>query len=103
MLSRRRHDGTTERDHLLAHERATGQRPDELNVPALPDGAQPLWQAFCEMSGARAPAVSGIGPIMISEIVAWQRAFRVRLTPWEIETLLDIDRAVIDAISGDAR
>lgn len=39
----------------------------------------------------------GLGPsaIPISEVLAWQEAFHVQLTPWEIETILYLDRAAL--------
>ena len=39
----------------------------------------------------------GFGPsaIPISEINAWQRAMSTRLTPWEVETILYLDRAAL--------
>ena len=98
-LGRRRRDGTTERDHLEAHARATGEDPPELQVPPVPPGAEALWQAFNELSGARVPGGMGIGPITLSEIAAWQDVFRVRLTPWEVETILAIDRAALTAVN----
>lgn len=31
----------------------------------------------------------------MTEIIAWQKAMNVRLTPWEVETLLHLDRAAL--------
>lgn len=66
----------------------------------MPPGTESLWQAFNELSGARVPGGMGIGPITLSEIAAWQGVFGVRLTPWEVETILAIDRAVLSVVSG---
>jgi len=98
-LGRRRQDGSTERDHLLAHERATGERPPELDVPPVPPGAQAIWGAFCDLSAARPPAAAGVAPFALSEICAWQSLHGVVLSPWEVDTLLAIDRAALAAVS----
>ena len=39
----------------------------------------------------------GFGPsaIPLTEVIAWQQAMRVRLTPWEVETILHLDRTAI--------
>ena len=36
-----------------------------------------------------------VGSILLSEIDAWQRVFDITLTPWEVETILHIDRAAL--------
>jgi hypothetical protein len=36
-----------------------------------------------------------VGAILLSEINAWQRVFHIALTPWEVETILHIDRAAL--------
>lgn len=47
--------------------------------------------AFQQLSMRRAS--NGMGPCSISEaqVLSWQHLFRVRLSPWEIETLFLID------------
>lgn len=39
----------------------------------------------------------GFGPaaIPLTEMIAWQKAMNVRLTPWEVETIMHLDRAVL--------
>lgn len=41
--------------------------------------------------------VSGFGPaaIPLTEVMAWQKAMHVRLTPWEVETILHLDRTAL--------
>ena len=39
----------------------------------------------------------GAAPIALADIVAWQTLMGVQLTPWEIETLLQLDAAALAA------
>lgn len=101
-LGRRRQDGTTERDHLLAYQAATGTTPPELELPPIPAGAEMLWRTFQELSGARMPGGFGAANLTLQDIAAWQSLMRVRLTPWEVETILAIDRAALAALNEKA-
>lgn len=56
----------------------------------LPGAAAPLWDVLLQLSGTR--QVGG-GAITCAEIESWSRLQRVRLTPWEVDTLLACDRA----------
>jgi hypothetical protein len=69
-------------------------------VPPVPPGCEPLWGAFAELSAARPTGGAGVAAITFSEVVAWQQAFGVKLTPWEIETLLALDRVAVGVMSG---
>jgi hypothetical protein len=92
-LAARQPDGQTLREHLLAAA-AAGAPVDDLLTTPPPQGAEDLWQAFVDLSASR-PAGMGPAGIPPSEIVAWQTLCRLRLTPWECETLLAMDRAVL--------
>lgn len=56
----------------------------------LPEGAEPLWRAFCDLSRARP---SGPGPIAFSEIAAWSALMRCPLEPHHVETIRALDDA----------
>lgn len=99
-LGRRRPDGTTERDHLIAYQQSTGRALEELQVPAVPAGVGHVWAAFVDLSSARAPGAGGASPIVLSEILAWQKLHGVRLVSWDIDTILAIDRAAM-AVSNE--
>jgi hypothetical protein len=70
---------------------------DEDLVAPPPPFATDLWLAFAELSASRP---SGMAPAGIppTELVAWQTLNRVRLTPWEVETLLAMDRAALNEL-----
>ena len=83
---------------MLAIQKSTGKTPPELDIPPVPRGSSLIIEAFDQLHGTRPSGGFGISPIPLSEIVAWQRVMRVRLTPWEIETILKIDRAALDEL-----
>lgn len=87
------------RDHLVAHARQTGEEPEELKVPPVPAGTERLWAAFNELRGTQSPAAGGAAPISMTEIAAWQGVFGVQLTPWEVETVLALDRAALAVLN----
>ena len=91
-LSAAQGDGASLRTHLQRAAPYTGADP------LLVQAAQPLhgsvghlWAAFATLRS------SADGPIRCTEITAWQQLHRVRLSPWEAETLLAMDRAARDA------
>ena len=43
----------SERDHLLAYEKATGRRAPELDIPDLPDSCESIWNAFLILNQSR--------------------------------------------------
>ena len=81
----------------MAHLKATGVRPPELDVPILPPGTEGLLQAFYDLHASR-PVGMGPSAIPLSEVLAWQQVMNIALTPWEIETLMCIDRAVLSIL-----
>ncbi len=50
---------------------------------------------FMDLHTTRPAGGFGSSAIPISEINAWQRAMNLRLTPWEVETILHLDRAAL--------
>ena len=77
---------------------ATGIAPPELEILPVPPGTEALLHAFEQLHAARPAGGFGIAAIPMSEIIAWQQAMGVRLTPWEVETLLYLDRAALVAL-----
>lgn len=51
--------------------------------------------AFMDLHMSRPSGGFGAGAIPLSEVIAWQQAMNVRLTPWETETILHLDRAAL--------
>lgn len=98
-LGRRRKDGSVERDHLLAASRA-GQEVPELNVPPLPAGSEPLYQAFLDIRSSCAAGFSA--PVVTqADVRGWCQLQRVTLLPWEVDTIFALDRAARTALEPD--
>jgi hypothetical protein len=92
-LSTRQSDGSTLREHLQVAA-DNGTRADPRLGAAVPPEMAALWAAFVALDNAR-PAGMGKSAIPPSELIAWQQLHGVRLTPWEAETLMAMDRAVL--------
>lgn len=101
-LSKPTPDGLTQRDHLQAHARSTGEIPAELMLPEIPRGCVGLWNTFIELHNSRAN--TGMGPtgISFSDLLAWQQLTGVTLSPWELETILRIDQVAVASLSQKA-
>jgi hypothetical protein len=62
----------------------------ELACPPLPEALIYLWHAFCRLSARRGSGFS-VSPISWSDIDAFVRNAGMKLAPWEIRILEDID------------
>lgn len=88
-------DGSTLRQHLQAAA-AAGAPPDPRLNSRPPEAAAALYDLFVALNAAR-PVGMGPNAIPPSEMLAWQQLHGVRLSPWEAETLLAMDRAALAA------
>lgn len=52
-----------------------------------------------ELHCARPAGGMSISPIIFSELLAFQKVFKVDLSPFEVETILFIDRAAIQEMT----
>lgn len=88
-------DGAPVRTHLQRLLQNTGRLDPMLaeSLKPLPPAIAPLWDLFAALSHTRALG----GAITYTELEGWQRAHGVRLTSWEVETLMAMDRAVRSA------
>ena len=70
-----------------------------MELPPVHPGADLLLKTFMDMHAARpSSGFGGLAAIPLSEVIAWQQALNVRLTPWEVETILHLDRAAREAL-----
>ena len=67
--------------------------PPELEAPTVSPVVASLWETYHSLMKTRQSG--GFGPQLLTytELLSWQRAHRVRLLPWECETLIDMDHA----------
>jgi hypothetical protein len=91
-LAQRQGDGATLRTHL--QRAAETGRVDERLFNSCPKGAESLWSAFGQIGRSR-PSGFGVAPISLVEIESWQRLFGVTLTPWEIDTIIEVDAVFV--------
>jgi hypothetical protein len=62
-------------------------------VPPFPASLSYLWSIFLRISNRRGQP----GPLLWSEIDAFLRVSKVRLAPWEIEVIEELDRLYVNA------
>lgn len=98
-----RRDGSTLREHLQALYRNTRQTPPELLPPPLPAAAGGLLDTWNTITKSRTGNGFGPSPLTWQDIHAWQSVSGMQLTPWEAETFLDLDRAVLAAQASPAK
>jgi hypothetical protein len=93
-LGARQPDGKTLRQHLLSAQSASGITPPMLIDEDLAPGGDELFELAIELTESRPQGMGPASGIPPSEIVAWQQLHGVRLSPWHVTTLRDIDRAM---------
>lgn len=70
---------------------------DKLLGPPFPAGSERAWARFFDVSEVRAPSgMSGIAPLTMRDVHAWERGAGERLTRWDRRYLLAIDQAFRD-------
>lgn len=82
-------------DHLKQAEAAGAVIP-ELKMPAIDQRLKYIFDLWVEISGERDQSFS-IQPLKIRDIMLWAQAFRVCLTPFEIQCIQEIDREFVKA------
>lgn len=80
---------------------ATG-KPDPLLLGQIPPAAQALWEAFCSLTTHRRVGF-GLSPLTFVDIEAWCRLNGVDLTPWELDTLLQLDAKTLQLAAEHQR
>lgn len=95
-------DGASQRDHLLQACRQLGKSPQALGL-TLPEPPEPpaeavhIWHWFHRLSAARGNNGFGYNPLTWADMAAYARFQGVTCTPWEAETLHDMDMAFLAA------
>ena len=84
-------NGSTLYDQLEQVERSTGKWPTAYEPLPPPEGTEHIWQVFWEL---RSTAQSGFGGpchIAFTEIDAWERVRGIRLEPFVLDLILQMD------------
>ena len=88
---------TSRRANLEEVERQTGKRPPDLDGPEPPDILFYLWGWFCALHGQRGSNGFGPSAISFSEIAAWSQLTDTPLQPFDVETLIALDRCYLES------
>ncbi len=95
-------DGASLRTHLQRLYRATGRLDPRLIAAPIPDAGRPIWELFVTLSAMRRTGM-GLNPLAMTDIEAYSRLTGVRLTAFELDTLLSIDQAALALAARRAR
>jgi hypothetical protein len=87
-------DGAPLRVHLQRLAQNTGRVDERLQGPGVPRCVAALWGFWLLLTQTRQAGL-GPSPITHQEVRAACDLHGVRLTPWEVETLLQLDGVVI--------
>lgn len=104
-----RDDGSTNRDHLEAaarqprNSKAREAARAKLNGSALPACILYLWRWFLDLHNGRPSGGFGPGAITYSDMHAWAALTGNRPTPWDVETIKQLDYAYLKHSADQAR
>lgn len=89
-------DGLTQRDHLQAYARFSGEIPPELILPPIPGGLNVIWEIFLHLHHMRGAGM-GPSPISACDLLAYQQLHGIDMNPWELECIHALDQVAIKA------
>lgn len=95
-LDKAQGDGQTLRAHLIAASEHTGH-PDPRLTRQAPKVCSELWRLYGTLNACRPPSMGGVVCVPPTEILALQQLHGITFTPWEVETLMAMDRAAVAA------
>lgn len=98
-LSKRQGDGASLRVHLQRRAESTGRVDPRLVQVEIPAPMRELWEAYRQLDATRRNSGMGLHRITLADVAAWCRLMCVRLTPWEVDTLIGIDAAALAVAS----
>jgi hypothetical protein len=75
----------------LSIERQTGVKPPQLEPVPIPPTLEYLWLDFLELNDARTSNGYSMNPITFTELDAWNRLARKRITAQEISIIKQLD------------
>ncbi|RFP19193.1 hypothetical protein D0T23_05290 [Duganella sp. BJB475] len=89
------------REHLEAHERATGETPPDLLPAPFPHEIGHLWDWFRQISRMRQNNGMGVSPLS-TEILTWQSLSHIELNPYELDVIWSLDSMYLEHQSKKA-
>ena len=97
-LGVRQPDGATLRTHLQRLYANTGRADEKLDADGVPAEVRPLWETYLTLSATRRTGM-GLSPLALVDIEAWQRMNGIRFSPWELDTLIQLDAACLAVVA----
>lgn len=85
-------------DHLEQVYEATGEFPDEAELPETSSYELYIWGKYLSLHHGRAYGINGPCPISYQDILAWTSIMRESLEPWEVEVIMMIDRKFLEFV-----
>lgn len=73
----------------------------ELAVPPMPEAVRYLWDAFIRIRRRKGGGLNGPAPLEWPDIAAFVTLGGVRLAPWEIRIVEDLDDLWLASISRE--
>lgn len=68
---------------------------DVAGALPIPEQAQHLWDAFCQLSLGRMLGTFAPQPLSYSDILAWAMLYGVALTPWDVDVIRSLDATAL--------
>lgn len=75
---------------------ARGQPDPRLEPVQIPSCVQGLWETFQTLAACRRSGMAA-QPLCLIDLEAWCRLHGLRLSAWEVETLIVVDAAALAA------
>ena len=94
-LSKPTKNGSTLYDQFEQVERSTGRWPEGYEPLPPPEGTEHIWQVFWELRSTAQTGFSGPCHISFIEIDAWERVRGIRLEPFVLDLILQMDSAYL--------
>lgn len=98
-LDRPEKDGQSQRAHLEAAASQSEAARQALAGPGCPEALRYVWDWFLELNAGRTGSGFGPNPLAWSEVEAWARLSRLRLTGFERDALRALDAVFVRTFS----
>lgn len=77
--------------------------PEELTGPKEPEVFAYLWEYYLKLSKRRENNGFGVSSISPQTITAWMDLLKIKLEPWEIELICELDDIFVEVFSKDLK
>lgn len=89
-------DGATLRTHLQRMAYSSGKVDSRLEAEPPPRAVTAVWETFLFLAASRRTGMSA-HPLTMVDIEAYCRMASIKLSPWELETIIALDAVAMAA------